>query len=187
MRAPAARSGGAAGVSHHSPRAHTKIQREDTQRGKKRTNFAAGQGKKSAKFWAVQGKGCPAGRAVPGKGSPGKGGSGGTEHDQTKTLKRHTNTHKHTQTHNTHNTHTNTHKHKSKSVWPKSVWPKSVLAKVGHDRPAALQGPQWQPIGPVAPIAFNMIKQPLPEMAEIMLTGIDHEVTGSEGLRRHLP
>ena len=30
----------------------TKIQREDTQRGKKRTNFAAGQGKKGAKFWA---------------------------------------------------------------------------------------------------------------------------------------
>ena len=29
----------------------TKIPREDTQRGKKRTNFVAGEGKKSAKFW----------------------------------------------------------------------------------------------------------------------------------------
>ena len=59
------------GVSHDSPRAQTctfeglglqnttKIQREDTQRGKKRTNLAAG-GKKRAKFWAVQAKGGPA-------------------------------------------------------------------------------------------------------------------------------
>ena len=93
----------------------TKIQREDIQRGKKRTNFAAGEGKKRAKFWAVPeavpGRAVP-GRAVPGKGGPGKGGPGGTEHDQTKTLKpphgnretnthtqTHTNTHKHTQTH----------------------------------------------------------------------------------------
>ena len=30
----------------------TKIPREDNQRGKKRTNFAAGEGKKRAKFWA---------------------------------------------------------------------------------------------------------------------------------------
>ena len=33
--APAARSGGAAGVSHDSPKAHTKIQRENHQREKK--------------------------------------------------------------------------------------------------------------------------------------------------------
>ena len=71
VRAPAARSGGAAGVSHDSQRAQTctfeglglqnttKIQREDTQRGKKRTNFAAGEGQKRAKFWAVQGKDGP--------------------------------------------------------------------------------------------------------------------------------
>ena len=31
----------------------TKIPREDTQRGKKRTNFAAGEGNKSAKFWPL--------------------------------------------------------------------------------------------------------------------------------------
>ena len=51
----------------------TKIQREDTQKGKKRTNFAAGEGKKRAKFWAVQGKGGPgegrSKRAVQGKGT----------------------------------------------------------------------------------------------------------------------
>ena len=64
VRAPAARSGGATGVSHDSPKAQTctferpgasnttKIPREDPQRGKKRTNFPAGEGKKSAKFWA---------------------------------------------------------------------------------------------------------------------------------------
>ena len=84
MRAPAARSGGAAGVSHDSPRTPnvhisgpqpskntTKIPRVDLQRGKKRTNFAAGEGKKRAKFWAVQGKG------GPGEGRSGGGGSGG--------------------------------------------------------------------------------------------------------------
>ena len=61
-RAPAARSGGAAGVSHDSLRVQTctfegpglqnttKIQREDTQRGKERTNFAGEE--KNAKFWA---------------------------------------------------------------------------------------------------------------------------------------
>ena len=160
----------AAGVSHDSPRAQTctfkgpglqnttKIQREDTQRGKKRTNFAAGEGKKRAKFWAVQGKGVQ-GKGGPGKGGPGKGGSRGTEHDQTKTLKpphgnretnthatqahtnthkhtetqtntdKHTHTHKHTQTHTQTHTNTHTNTHKHKS---KSVWPKSVLAKVGH-------------------------------------------------------
>ena len=54
----------------------TKIQREDTQRGKKRT-----------KFWAVPGRavprkgGSPEGR-FPGRAVPRKGGSGGTEHDQ---------------------------------------------------------------------------------------------------------
>ena len=83
-----ARSGGAAGVSHDSPRAQTctfedpvfknttKIQREDTQSGKKRTNFAAGERKKRAKFWAVQEKGVQ-GKGVQGKGGPGKGGPGG--------------------------------------------------------------------------------------------------------------
>ena len=107
----------------------TKIQREDTQRGKKRTNFAAGEGKKERNFWAVQGKG-----------GLGKGGSRGTEHDQTETVKPtptphstqhthtqiHTNTHKYTQLHT--QTHTNT-QHKSNSVWPNSVWPNSVWPK----------------------------------------------------------
>ena len=58
----------------------TKIPREDPQRGKKRTNFAAGEGKKSAKFWAVQGKGGPGkggpGRVVPGRAVPGRRFSG---------------------------------------------------------------------------------------------------------------
>ena len=58
----------------------TKIPREDLQRGKKRTNVAAGEGKKRAKFWAVQGKGGP-GKGGPGKGGPGKGGAGRAETD----------------------------------------------------------------------------------------------------------
>ena len=41
----------------------TKIQREDTQRGKKRTKFCGGRGKKRAKFWAVRRRAVP-GRAV---------------------------------------------------------------------------------------------------------------------------
>ena len=69
----------------------TKIQREDTQRGKKRTNFAAGEGKKERNF----------GRSREGRSW--KGSSGGTEHDQTETVK---------PTPTPHSTHTNTHKHK---------------------------------------------------------------------------
>ena len=145
----------------------TKIPREDPQRGKKRTNFAAGEGKKKERNFGGPGEGrswegrsregrsregrswegwfsrrTVLGRAVPG------GGPGGTEHDQTKTLKptptpHSTHTHTNTHTHK-HTTHTQHHKSKSvwpksvwpksvwpKSVWPKSVWPKSVLAKVG--------------------------------------------------------
>ena len=74
--------------SHDSPRAQTctfegpRLQKHHQnstrrhQRGKKRTNFAAGEGQKRAKFWAVPG------RAVPGEGrsregrSPGRGGPG---------------------------------------------------------------------------------------------------------------
>ena len=61
---------------------NTKIQREDTQRGKKRMNFAAGEGKKERNFGrsrgrAVRGRpvrGRPVrGRAVQGKGGPGEG------------------------------------------------------------------------------------------------------------------
>ena len=101
MQAPAARSGGAAGVSHDSPRTpnvhisgplhfkNTKIQREDTQRDTKRTNFAAGEGKKSEILGGPAkggpGKGGPGkggpGKGGPGKGGPGKGGPGGTKHD----------------------------------------------------------------------------------------------------------
>ena len=117
------------GVPEKSKRAHlrvpvfkntTKIQREDTQRGKKGTNFAAGEGKKRAKFWAVPGRAVP-GRAVPG--AP----------NMKPTLKH---THKHTQTH--------THKHTKNQVevslakvglaevgLAKVGWPKLVLAKVG--------------------------------------------------------
>ena len=79
---------GAAGASHDSPRAQTctfegsafknttKIQREDPQRGKKRTNFPAGEGKKERNFgrsWgrAILEKGRSKGRAVQGKGGPG--------------------------------------------------------------------------------------------------------------------
>ena len=68
-------------------------QPENSKRAHLRANTTLRQEreKRRAKFWAVQEKG-----------GPGKG----TEHDQTKTLKRTpTNTHKHTQTH------TNTHKH----------------------------------------------------------------------------
>ena len=99
----------------------TKIQREDTQRGKKRTNFAAGQGKKKSEILGGPGEGCP-GKGGPGKGGPGKG----TEHD--------TNTQTHTQTH------TNTHKHTKKQVevglakvgfGQSRFWPKSAI---GHDR-----------------------------------------------------
>ena len=122
----------------------TKIPRKTPREGRKERIFPAGEGKNGRNF------GRSRGRAVQGK-----GGSGGTEHDQTKTLKpphgnreTNTNTHKHSQTlTNTHkhsqtltNTHkhsqtlTNTHKHsqtltnthKHKS---KSVWPKSVWPK----------------------------------------------------------
>ena len=103
----------------HIPRVHgasktTKIQREDTQRETKRAKIPAGEGKKERNFGrsrerAVQGEGGP-GKGGPGKAVLGKGGPGGTQHDQTKTLKptptpHSTNTHQHTQTH------TNTHKH----------------------------------------------------------------------------
>ena len=100
----------------------TKIQREDTQRGKKRTNFAAGEGKKERHF------GRSRGRAVPG--------APNMTHA----------THKHTNPpHTAHTqTYTNTHKHTQPQVelglakvglakvgrqkgWPKSVWPKSAM------------------------------------------------------------
>ena len=52
----------------------TKIQREDTQRGKKRTNFAAGEGKKS-EILGGPGEGRSRGKGGPGEGrSRGKGG-----------------------------------------------------------------------------------------------------------------
>ena len=129
----------AAGVSHDNPRepkhAHlrvpvfkntTKIQREDTQRGKKKKRILRlEKGQKER-------QGGP-GEVGPGKGGPGKGCPGkrgpekdGEEHDQTKTLKPHTETVKHSQTH------TNTHKHEVGSAkvgfgrsrfWPKSAIP----------------------------------------------------------------
>ena len=49
---------------------------------------------------------------------------GGTEHDQTKTVKP-TPTHE-TPLHAPHSTHTNTQTHNT-TVWPKSVWPKSAM------------------------------------------------------------
>ena len=49
----------------------TKIQREDTQRGKKRTNFAAGEGKKERHFGRSR-KGRSWGRAVPRRAVPGR-------------------------------------------------------------------------------------------------------------------
>ena len=61
----------------------TKIQREDTQRGKKRMKFPAGDGKKERNFGRWRGKAVPGravsgravpGRAVPGRAGPGKGG-----------------------------------------------------------------------------------------------------------------
>ena len=72
-------------------------------------------GHSNVHVWALGGPG----KGGPGKAVLGKGGPGGTQHDQTKTLKptptpHSTNTHQHTQTH------TNT-QHKSNSVWPKSV------------------------------------------------------------------
>ena len=87
MRAPPARSGGAAGVSHDSPRAQTcTFERpvfktppkfnEKTPREEEKNEFFGGRGKKRAKFWAVQGKGCPA-EGGPGKGGPGEGRSRG--------------------------------------------------------------------------------------------------------------
>ena len=136
-------------TSGFRPSNTTKIQREDTQRGKKERNFAAGEGKKKSEISGGPGEGRSREgpwKGGPGKGGPGKGGSGGTEHDQTKTLKpphgnretntpatqAHTNTHKHTQTH-THTT-TNIAKVGLAKVGLAKVgfWPN--LAKVGHDR-----------------------------------------------------
>ena len=57
VRAPAARSGGAAGVSHDSPRAQTCTFEVPTDQNT------------TAKFWAVRWKG------GPGNGGPGKGGT----------------------------------------------------------------------------------------------------------------
>ena len=51
---------------------NTKIPREDTQRGKKRTNFSAGEGKKS-EILGGPGEGRSRGRAVQEKGGPGEG------------------------------------------------------------------------------------------------------------------
>ena len=48
-----------------------KFNQKDQKRGKKRTNFAAGEGKKRAKFWAVRRRAVP-GRAVPGRAVPGR-------------------------------------------------------------------------------------------------------------------
>ena len=154
MRAPAARSGGAAGVSHDSPRAQTctfqgpglQKHHQNSTRGRKKSEILGG----------------PA-EGGPKKGGPGKGGPGGTEHDQTKTLKpphgnhetytqthnAHTNIHTNTLTHKHTQTHTNTHKHTQTQVevglakvglakvglvkfGQSRIWPKSVLAKFGH-------------------------------------------------------
>ena len=92
----------------------TKIQREDPQRGKKRTNFAAGEGKKRAKFWRSRG------RAVQGKGGP----------NQTLKPRPHMKPHSDTvkQPRHTDNTQHNTNTTHNKS---NSFWPKSVLANVG--------------------------------------------------------
>ena len=124
----------------------TKIQREDTQRGKKRMKFPAGDGKKERNFGAVEGKGGPGkgslGKGSPGKGSPGKGGPGkggpgkGGPNQTLKPTPTHetplhthaTQQQPHSTQHTTHNTHTQ-HTTHNKS---KSVWPKLVLAKVGH-------------------------------------------------------
>ena len=70
VRAPAARSGGAAGVSHDSPRAQTtKIQRGDTQRDTKRAKWWR-EREKIAKFCAVRR------REVQWRGGPAEGGPG---------------------------------------------------------------------------------------------------------------
>ena len=139
MRAPAARSAGAAGVSHNSPRAQTctfqgpglqKHHQNSTRihpEREEKNEFCGGRGKKKSEILGGPaeggpGKGSPGkggpGKGGPGKGGPGKGGPGGTEHDQTKTLKHtetvkptHT-THTHTNTHTNKHTQTNTHKHK---------------------------------------------------------------------------
>ena len=87
-----ARRFGAAGASSDSPRAQTctlqgpgasnttKIPRKDTQEREEKKENCGRRGKKSEIF------GGP-GKGARGRGGPGKGGPGGTEHDQTKTLK----------------------------------------------------------------------------------------------------
>ena len=79
---PAARSGGAAGVSHDNQRAQTctfegpglqKHQQNSTRRHPEReekNEFCGGRGKKRTKFWAVPRRVVP-GRAVPGRAVPG--------------------------------------------------------------------------------------------------------------------
>ena len=87
----------------------TNIQREDTQRGKKRMNFAAGEGKKRAKFWAVQRKGGPGeGRSREGRSQEGRSNQTlkPTPTHETPLWYRETSTHATQTTHNTtqHNT-----------------------------------------------------------------------------------
>ena len=92
----------------------TKIQRENPQRGKKRTNFLAGREKKERNFGrsrgrAVQGKGGPGegrsrGRAVQGKGGPGRGPKIlNTKHHQQHHQQAPTSTNRHQQANNNNN------------------------------------------------------------------------------------
>ena len=132
----------------------TKIQREDTQRGKKRTNFAAGDGNKRAKFWAVQGKGGPGegrsrGRAVQGKGGPNQTLKPTPTHETPlyretvpTPLRQHTTQHNTTH-HTTNQTRFGQSRFGQSRFWPKSVWPKSVLAKVGFGQSRFGQSRFW--------------------------------------------
>ena len=115
----------------------TKIQREDTQRGKKRTNFAVGEGKNEILGGPGEGRSrgrAVQGRAVPGRAVPGRAVETNTHTKYPATQTTHNNTTQHTTQHTQHTTH-----NKSNSIWPKSV-PKSVPPDPPGDPPGETQG-----------------------------------------------
>ena len=116
VRAPAAQSVGAAGVSHDSPRAqmctfqgfglqkHQQNSTKGPQERERRMKIVAGGGKKKSEILGGPAEGCPA-EGCPAEGCPAEGCPAEGHHN----TPQHTHTHNNTQQHTTHNK--NTHQH----------------------------------------------------------------------------
>ena len=134
--APAARSCGAGGVSHGSPRAQTctferpstKNQREDHPEREERKKFPERERKKKSEILGGPGEGRSRRKAVQGKGGPNQTEKHPHMKPHSDTVKQYprTQTTQHTTTHN-----------KSKSFWPKSVWAQVGFgqSRSGQSRP----------------------------------------------------